>query len=98
MFQTINHKTLILSTLLLAATRGCDDRETQIAREAADRQAQQNTEMARLNKEVASGTHELVAADAQARKEIVGVHHELQAERARLDTSWKDLEGERQQI
>ena len=40
----------------------------------------------------------LVEADAQARKEIVGVHHDLQAERTRLDTSWNELEGERRQI
>src|SRR5262249_35050075 len=70
----------------------------QIAREAADRQAQQNTEMARLNKEVAAGSHELVRADAQARKEVIGVHHDLQSERTRLDTSWQDLEVERCQI
>src|SRR6476469_7383643 len=98
MFPNPNHRTWTLSIALLAATNGCDDRVTEIAREAADRQAQQNTEMARLNKEVASGTHQLVEADAQARKEIVGVHHDLQSERTRLDTSWKDLEDERRAI
>lgn len=77
---------------------GCDDRATHIAREAANRQSQQNTVMAELNKSVASGTHELVAADAQARKEIIDVHHELQAERTRLDTGWDALESERQRI
>ena len=54
--------------------------------------------MAELNKEVAGGTHRLVEADAQARKEIVGVHRDLQAERTRLDTGWNALEQERQQI
>ena len=93
-----NRKTWILWIALLVATHGCDDRATQISREAADRQAQQNTEMARLNKEVAAGSHQLIEADAEARKEIVGVHHELQAERQRLDTGWNDLEGERRQI
>ena len=85
----------IVSVILMS---GCDDRAAQIAREAADRQAQQNTAMAELNKEVASGTHRLVEADAQARKEIVGVHRDLQAERTRLDTGWSDLEQERRQI
>ena len=70
---------------------GCDERAAQIAREAADRQAQQNTAMAELNKEVAGGTRRLVEADAQARKEIVGVHRDLQAERTRLDTGWDDV-------
>jgi hypothetical protein len=85
----------IVSMILIS---GCDDRATQIAREAADRQAQQNTAMAELNQEVASGTHRLVEADAQARKELVGVHRDLQSERARLDTSWGDLEQERRQM
>jgi hypothetical protein len=94
-----NPKTLILGTVLpLLAAHGCDDKATQIAREAADRQAQQNTAMAELNKEVASGSHKLVEADAEARKEIVGVHRDLQAERSRLDTGWSELEGERRQI
>src|SRR3954447_14007693 len=98
MFPNLNHKTLILSITLLAATNGCDDRVSQIAREAADRQAQQNTEMAQLNKEVASGSHQLVEADAKARQDIVGVHHDLQSERTRLDTSWSELESERREI
>src|SRR3954452_15345693 len=98
MFPNLNHKMLILSITLLAATHGCDDKATQIAREAADRQAQQNTEMAQLNKEVASGSHQLVEADAKARTEIVGVHHDLQAERERLDTSRSELESERRDI
>ena len=98
MFQKRNVTTWIGRIVLVILISGCDDRATQIAREAANRQAQQNTAMADLNKEVASGTHQLVEADAQARKEIVGVHHELQAERTRLDTGWNSLEQERRQI
>src|SRR6185295_6133925 len=84
--------------VLIVLTSGCDDRASQIAREAANRQVQQNTAMADLNKEVASGTHRLVEADAQARKEIVGVHRDLQAERSRLDSSWNELEDDRRQL
>jgi hypothetical protein len=94
-----NAQTLTPLILMLILTSGCaDERATQIAREAADRQAQQNTTMAELHKEVSSGTRQLVEADAQARQEIVGVHRELQAERSRLDTGWSALEEERQQI
>ncbi|MEX0669133.1 MAG: hypothetical protein WD060_01585, partial [Pirellulales bacterium] len=57
-----------------------------------------NATMAALQQEVASGTHELVAADAEARQQIVGVHHELQAERTRLDGGWTDLHQERRTI
>jgi hypothetical protein len=85
----------IVSVTLIS---GCDDRAAQIAGEAADRQAQQNAAMAELNKEVASGTHRLVEADAQARKEEIGVHRDLQAERTRLDLCWSDLEEDRRQI
>ena len=98
MFPERNVTTWIPRIVLLILISGCDDRATQIAREAADRQAQQNTAMADLNKEVAGGTRQLVEADAQARKEIVGVHHDLQAERTRLDSGWNELEGERRQI
>jgi hypothetical protein len=98
MFRKRNRRCLIpwIPTLILIS--GCDDRATHIAREAADRQAQQNTAMAKLNQEVAGGTRRLVEADAKARHEILGVHRDLQAERTRLDTGWNALELERQQI
>ena len=87
-----------IALLILSASSGCDDRATRIAREAANRQAQQNTAMADLNKEVAAGTQHLVAADAAARQNILEVHHDLQSERTRLDTGWSSLESERRQI
>lgn len=90
-------KTTVL-LLLVTMCQGCGDASTTVAREAANRQAQQNTAMAELQREVATGTHKLVAADAQARKEIVTVHHDLQQERSRLDAGWTELNGERQQI
>jgi hypothetical protein len=78
---------------------GCgDELTTRIAREAADRQAQQNTAMAELNKQVATGTRDLVSADAQARTDVLRVHHDLQAERMRLDSGWSSLEEERRQL
>jgi hypothetical protein len=85
-------------TLVLIAIVGCDDAASRVAREAANRQAQQNTAMAELNKEVASGTHRLVEADSQARRDIIGVHHELQSERARLDAGRDALEQDRRRI
>jgi hypothetical protein len=84
---------IILSISLLS---GCDEESAQIAREAANRQAQQNTVMADLNKEVAGGTRRLVESDAHARQEIIGVHRDLQDERRRLDINWNSLEQERQ--
>ena len=99
MHEPITTKTLIRAVILLIAiATGCDEEKARIAREAADRQAQQNTAMAELNQEVAGGTRRLVEADAEARKEIVGVHRDLQAERTRLDSGWTNLALERRQI
>jgi hypothetical protein len=99
MHNAISRKASILWIVIpLIPFAGCDDRATQIAREAANRQAQQNTAMAELNQEVAGGTRRLVEADAQARRQIAVVHRELQAERSRLDGGWNTLEQERQRI
>jgi hypothetical protein len=89
---------LILSIVLVHLTSGCENHTTQLALEAADRQAQQNTVMADLNKEVAAGVQHLVTADAQARQDILTVHHDLQSERTRLDTGWNKLDAERRDI
>ena len=79
-------------------TSGCDNRVVEVAREASDRQAAQNQQMAELQQEVARGTHELVKADAAARHEVVAVHRDLQHERQQLSESWLDLEVERRRI
>ena len=87
-------------TLLLLMIVGCSENErvAQIATEAADRQAEQNHEMARLNREVAEGTRRLVEADAEARREFVEVHQDLQGERGELNQQWNVLEAERKEI
>lgn len=88
-----------LATTLVALTLvGCDDRATRIATQAADRQAQQNREMAQLNREVAAGASNLVTEEAKARQQVLEVHRELQQERSGLAAGWNKLEVERQQI
>ncbi|MCE9554686.1 MAG: hypothetical protein K8T91_15120 [Planctomycetes bacterium] len=91
---------MIFAAILAIAIGGCnsDERVAQVATEAANRQAQQNTEMAKVTNQVAEGSRELVEADSEARREIVKVHQELQAERSRLGEQWNQLEGERQEI
>lgn len=97
MLKRTNPKISIIWALLILS-QGCSDQAAKVALDAADRQAQQNTAMAELNKEVAIGTHQLVEADAQARKDMVTVHHDLQQERSRLDAGWSELNGERHTI
>ena len=90
---------MVSMTLLLSLATGCsDDRVAQVATQAADRQAEQNNTMAKLQQDVATGAQKLVAADADARHEIVAVHHDLQAERGRLDAGWNLLEDDRKQL
>lgn len=98
MFHKLIRRIQYLTIATLTLTSGCDDRAIQIAREATDRQAQQNTAMAELNGEVARGAQRLVAADSDSRQTFVQVHHDLQAERRRLDAGWGSLETERKQI
>jgi len=94
----------LIAALIIAALTGCGGdgagyrHAAETANKAADRQAQQNSEMAKVNQTVAEGTKRLVEADAQTRKEIVAVHKDLQAERATLNEGFNELEAERKQI
>lgn len=91
MIRSLSGRLFVLANLLLWPIGCSDERVSQIAREAADRQAEQNEAMAELQGQVAEGTRKLVEADAQSRKETIGVHRELQSERSRLDQSWDKL-------
>lgn len=98
MYQKPKAMTWVPWITLLILTSGCEEEDSQVAREAANRQAEQNMAMAELNQEVASGTRRLVEADAQARKEVIGVHHDLLAERTQLNASWNALDQERRTL
>lgn len=84
---------------MLLGASGCDDdRVAKIATEAADRQAEQNTTMAKLQQEVASGSKSLVEATDAVRQDIMNAHHELHNERIVLGEGWNDVEAQRQKI
>jgi hypothetical protein len=62
------------SLVFIGLTSGCDspdERLVAVSREASDRQAEQNRQIARQNEEIAETTRQLVDADAQARKELI---------------------------
>jgi hypothetical protein len=96
--KTIHRLIPTIATLILLMIAGCDDRATQIAREAADRQAAQNQEMARLNREVAAGTKRLVEEDARSREQVMDAHRDISNERAQMTAGWNALEAERQRF
>jgi hypothetical protein len=89
----LTRRMILLSPLLIS---GCDDRATRIALEAADRQAEQNVVMSQLNREVAAGAQHLVTADAEARGEVLKMHHDLQSAHSGLAADRSALETERQ--
>ncbi|MEX0867427.1 MAG: hypothetical protein WD030_08710, partial [Pirellulales bacterium] len=55
-------------------------------------------QMAELQREVAQGSRQLVEADAAARKEMVALQREVQAERTEVGQQRDALEGERREI
>jgi hypothetical protein len=77
---------------------GCDDGAALVAREAADRQAEQNRTMAKLQEEVAAGSRQLVEEESQARRQALEVHRQIAAGQGRLADGWDAVEAERQQI
>lgn len=91
---------MIVTAGLMILITGCEENEqvARVATEAANRQASQNQEMARLNREVAEGTKTLVAADAKARTEIVAAQKELHAQQPEVGHQRDQLEVERKEI
>ena len=91
---------LLMATAIgavVALIVGCDEnhRVAETAERAAERQAAQNAEVVRLNREVAEGTRRLVEADAEARRELAAAQRQLQEERCEIATQRDALEGER---
>ena len=96
-----NHCLLVLLiALLLLAAAGCEDdkRVVEVAREAADRQAEQNRQMGRQTEDIATATRELIEADARSRQEMVALHRELQNEQAVVARQRDALETERREL
>jgi len=73
--------TLLTSMLAVTALAmlGCsqDDRLARMAKDATERQAEQNREMARLNQEVPQNNQRLIEADAESRREAIQLQRDL---------------------
>ncbi|QDT91586.1 hypothetical protein [Gimesia algae] len=91
--------TLIL-ILLTGASCNSDEnsRVADLATQQLERQADQNRRMSDLQQEVASGSRELVEADAQARREMVALQRAIQTERSEIGHQRDQLEAERREI
>jgi multidrug resistance efflux pump len=88
---------VVIFSLFLLATAGCDedDRVAKMATQAAQRQAEQNLQMAQLRGQVAEGSKRLVEADARARAELTALQHDLQQSQADLRRQRDQLEADR---
>ena len=78
---------------------GCgspDDRLVQLSEQSSARQAEQNQQIARQSREVTAAVHDLVAADAKARDDLLkaqkSLQQDIQAERTRLDARRSQLD------
>ncbi|QGQ24717.1 hypothetical protein F1728_19385 [Gimesia benthica] len=92
----------ITLTLILLTGASCssdeNSRVVELATRQLERQAEQNQRMAELQQEVASGSRELVEADARSRQEMVTLQREIQAERNEIGHQRDQLEAERREI
>ena len=86
---------IISLAIWMIASVGCRSNDSEFAREALNRQADQNEAMATLQREVAAGARELVARDAETNRRLLDVHAQLQEERAALSANWRELESNR---
>ncbi len=89
---------IVAATVVAMSGCGDDRRVVAVTREAADRQAAQNVELARVARAAASGANDLVAADAASRRDAVTLQTLIQAERAELNAARDDLDQERQRV
>ena len=93
---------LITLTLILLIGVSCspdeNSRVAELATQQLERQADQNRRMSELQQEVASGSRDLVEADANARQEMVTLQREMQTERNEIGHQRDQLEAERREI
>ena len=92
----------IILTLILMTGISCSSDENsrlaELATRQLERQSEQNQRMAELQQEVASGSRELVEADARSRQEMVTLQLEMQSERNEIGHQRDQLEAERREI
>ena len=92
---------MLTACTLLMSLVGCEsegERVAQVAREAAQRQAEQNKQMAQLQGQVAEGSRQLVEAEAKARADMTALQRDLQRSQAEVGRQRDQLEAERRQI
>ena len=97
--MTTKHTLLLLSLMMIGT--GCRDdsaRVAHVAERALTQQAEQNAEMARLNRDVTETTQQLVEADAKARQDVLAAQRDIQTQQNGVNQQRDSLEQERRDI
>jgi hypothetical protein len=82
----------------MAGCQNESERVAEVAREAAQRQAEQNRQMAQLQGQVAEGSRQLIEAEAKARADMAALQRDLQQSQSEVGRQRDQLEAERRQI
>lgn len=89
----------VFTLFLVVFSAGCDEDELlELAKRHNLSEQERNRLMAELHGKVAEGSKEMVASDAVARKELVTLHREVQAERAEFGKQRDALERDRKEL
>jgi hypothetical protein len=89
---------LLMLVLIAVGCSSDDERLVDLSRQSLDRQTEQNRLVEANNRQVIDATQRLVEADAQARRENIQLHREIQTERSGINQQRDALEQERRQI
>jgi TolA-binding protein len=84
--------------VLIAGCKSEAERVVEVAREASQRQAQQNQQMTQLQNQVAEGSRQLIEAEAKARAELTALQRDLQQSQSEVGRQRDELEAERRKI
>lgn len=97
-----SHIAIPIIAMLTALMIGCNEDENkallEMSQEHQQRMEEQNRRLDEMRQEVAEGSKRLVEADAEARKEIVALQRDVQAERVQVGVKRDELETERREI
>lgn len=88
----------LASALFLLGCDGRDARLERVTQQSLAQQAAQNSEMARMQAEVATGAKQLVEADARSRAEFTALHGKLQDEQSAIGHQRDVLDQDRKAL
>jgi hypothetical protein len=99
--QRRERRRLLRATITVGLTfLGCDSdpRVVEVSRESLNRQAEQNSQMARQSEAVTETTQQLIKAEATVQSGANQLQQQLHDERSALDQRRQDLDNERRSL